>query len=95
MKTITICGIEYEIIITQSPFFEQWGNINHQECVITLDGKPKKQIQDETFIHEFIHGILAHTGDIGEHDEKMVRRIANGLFQSGIRMDSFNIKDDT
>ena len=90
---IKICGIVYEIILEESPHYDQWGNINHQKCVITLDGKAQKQCRDATFIHEVIHGILVHTGDIGEHDETLVRRIANGLFQAGVTMESFNLEE--
>ena len=88
---ITICGIVYEIIIEETRWFEAWGHIDHSACKIHLDGKANQQCRDESFIHEIIHGILVHTGDIGKHDEPLIRRIANGLYQSGITMDSFDI----
>ena len=88
---IKICGIVHEISYERDAEFTGWGEIDHVHCTIKLRKDLNPQCQDTAFIEEVIHGILAHTGFQGKHNETLIGSIANGLYQAGITMESFEI----
>ncbi len=88
---IKICGIVYEISYESGMEFTGWGLIDHVRCKIKLRKDLNPQCVTTAFIEEVLHGILAHTGFQGKHNETLIGSIANGLYQAGITMDSFEI----
>lgn len=90
---IKICGVVHEIIYEGHPDFTSWGSIDHIKCKIKLRKDLNSQCQATAFIEEIIHGILVHTGFQGKHNETLIGSIANGLYQAGITMESFEIME--
>lgn len=90
---ITICGIVHEVAYESNKDFTGWGEIDHTSCIIRIKKDLNPQCQSTAFIEEILHGILANTGFQGKHDENLIGSIANGLFQAGITMESFNLEE--
>ncbi len=61
-KTIKIGGIIYNVVIEKFIHNDLtadklWGNIDHGNCKINLNGNLDKQVLDQVFFHEVLHGI--------------------------------------
>lgn len=91
MKTVNICGIPHEIryknVIAEEDEGVVNGLIELSKCRITLKKGMTKKFEQETLIHEMIHGVLHHIGryELAE-DEEFVQGLANGLYNSGFRV---------
>ena len=82
---INIGGIIYDIEITSGKENNALqdraylGRINKEKCLITLEKDVNKQVLEQAFFHEIIHGIeYEFKLDISEDD---VDRVATGFYQ--------------
>ncbi|CEQ10678.1 phage protein [[Clostridium] sordellii] len=82
---IKIGSMSYNVKITNEPII-----LDHQECkgiieyddlVIKISNKIAKQRQEETFIHEILHGIIRERNLEIEDEEILVDEISKGLYQ--------------
>lgn len=86
-KQIKIGGIEYRIILLplkseELNYGENIGMISHTECKIYINKDMPIQKQQETLIHEIIHGIDVFIGDNNhESFEENVEMFGRVLFQ--------------
>lgn len=88
LKEIMICGTVHTIKYVS--VLDSWGQIDHEKCEIKIRKDLNPQCQDQVLIEEILHGILVRTGFQGKHNETLLQSISNGLYQAGIRTDSFN-----
>lgn len=85
-----ICGHEYKVFIEfvdnmkreDDPMF--FGQVRVSTGVIRLWPRAKRDVQEESLIHEIIHAILTHSNSRSAHDEQVVGAIAGGLYQLGV-----------
>lgn len=60
METVKIGGLTYEVI--KKPDLQgsdgNWGQIQYKKLEISLDDSLPEQLEDQTLIHEIVHGIL-------------------------------------
>lgn len=84
-NAIKIGSMTYSVKITNEPII-----LNHQECkgiieyddlTIKISNKIAKQRQEETFIHEILHGIIHERNLILEDEEMIVEEISKCLYQ--------------
>lgn len=88
-KFINICGIPHRVV-EQSDYFDsgEYGEIDYQKCVITINKCMDENEKKETLCHEIVHGILEHMGyNELSQDERFVQALANGINQT------FDIKE--
>lgn len=57
-----------------------WGQIEYKTCEIKLDDSLDEHLEDQTLIHEIVHGIFVEAGYV-EHQEEQVDRISKILYQ--------------
>lgn len=57
------------------------GVIDHEDLVIKISTDRSEQRQEETFIHELLHGIIRERNLILEDEEMIVEEISKGLYQ--------------
>lgn len=85
-----IMGTEYEVIHTN--LLMEHGGIQYEEKKILIDSASSEAVQQETLLHEAMHGILYETGlhfQLAESpglEESIVRAIETGLKQAGFIM---------
>ena len=83
-----ICGHDYKIKFV--PHFrgkdgeEYCGEIRYTERFIGIDSAMRKDVIEETLIHEILHGIIYHSNKRTDHNEQSIQAISNGLYQLGI-----------
>lgn len=82
MEAVKIGGITYEV--SKSPDLQgksgEWGHIEYKTAQIVLDDSICEQVEDQTLIHEIVHGILVEAGYVN-HEEEQVDRIGKVLYQ--------------
>jgi hypothetical protein len=81
---VNICGIPHEIIFCEDNFDEaiHFGQIDYKTATIKINKDMKPEIQEETIIHEMLHGILVHLGyDEKSDDEQFVNAVSNAIYQ--------------
>lgn len=82
---IKIGSMEYEVIKTDNPIL--LGNevcngiIDYENLFIEISNNRAIQKQEETFIHEILHGIIHERNLILEDEEMIVEEISKGLYQ--------------
>jgi len=83
-----ICGHNYKIVFV--PHFkgadgtEYCGEIRYVERFIGIDSAMKKDVIEESLIHEILHGIIYHSNQRTNHNEQAIQAISNGLYQLGV-----------
>ena len=95
---INICGVPYKLIyddvINERDEGITMGQIYISKCEIHLKKGLTKEIEEETLIHEILHGILDHLGKPElSNDENFVQLITHGIFQHFKIRDSIKLKD--
>ena len=81
-KILKVGGHQYKVEITktynESKGSNNWGRTNHVKLKIYLDEGLVESKKEETFIHELLHAVDSHQGNILK--ESQVDKIANGLY---------------
>lgn len=84
-KTVTICGIPYEIVMCEDHFDidTHFGQIEYGESIIKINSGVKEPMMWQTLCHEIVHGILVHLGyqDLSS-DEQFVQALAMAINQT-------------
>lgn len=82
---IKIGSMEYEVIKTDKPILLDNeacnGIIDYENLFIEISNNRAIQKQEETFIHEILHGIIRERSLILEDEEMIVEEISKGLYQ--------------
>lgn len=82
---IKIGSMEYEVVKTDKPILldDQACNgiIDYEKLFIGISTNRAEQKQEETFIHEILHGIINDRNLILEDEEMVVEEISKGLYQ--------------
>lgn len=82
IETVKIGGLTYEV--TKKPDLQgsdgNWGQIQYKKLEISLDDSLPEQLEDQTLIHEIVHGILFEAG-YPNHEEDQANRIGLVLYQ--------------
>ncbi|RDY22870.1 hypothetical protein CHF27_011150 [Romboutsia maritimum] len=82
---IKIGSMEYKVTKTDKPLIldnkECKGTIDYENLVINISTNIAEQRQEETFIHEVLHGIIRERNLILEDEEMIVDEISKGLYQ--------------
>ena len=91
---VKICGHIYKVVAHDDDSDGKVGTTSFANQEIKISLGPTIEIQEETFIHEFIHCVDFHASerDWNEHPESLIQAIANGLWQAGIRPKHFNVE---
>lgn len=81
-KKINVAGIIYEAkeVDGLAVKHDHWGKIYYDECLIEIDSNMTNERKQQTFTHEMLHAIFTEAG-YNEHDEEMITRISNVLYQ--------------
>ncbi len=85
-----ICGHEYKVVIDYvndqkrkgDAFY--FGHTQFSEGLIHLSPKTKRDVQEESLIHEVLHAALFHSNSKAEHNEGQVQAMAGALYQLGV-----------
>lgn len=84
-SNIKIGSMVYRIEITNEPILmncqECKGIIEYDDLVIRISDKIASQRQEETFIHEVLHGIIRERNLNLEDEEIIVEELSKGLYQ--------------
>lgn len=85
MSNVKIGGLQYEITEVEDLAHEErspglMGCIDYHQLTIKLEKNLHKKVQEQTLIHEIVHGIFAESG-YEIHEEEQVNRIAKTLYQ--------------
>lgn len=85
-KTVKICGIPYEVEICSDDWELDeinFGQIKFKECKILINDSACEAMQEQTLVHEIVHGMLMQLG-YQEYslDEKFVQALAMAINQS-------------
>lgn len=87
---VNICGVPYKVYHKEDTFDAQvrtYGEIRYKESKINLATGMCPELENQTLIHEIVHGILFHIGrDDLCNDETFVQALAQGM------MPSFEVK---
>lgn len=82
---VKIGAMEYEVIKTDKPILLDNevcnGVIDYGNLFIEINNNRAIQKQEETFIHEILHGIIRERNLILEDEEMIVEEISKGLYQ--------------
>lgn len=82
---VKIGSMEYEVIKTDKPILLDDkvcnGIIDYENLFIEISTNRAAQKQEETFIHEVLHGIIRERNLILEDEEMVVEEISKGLYQ--------------
>ncbi len=82
---IKIGSMEYEVIKTSKPILLDNqacnGIIDYEYLFIEINTNRAVQKQEETFIHEVLHGIIRERNLVLENEEMIVEEIGKGLYQ--------------
>lgn len=82
---IKIGSMEYEVKNTDEPILLDNqacnGIIDYENLLILIYKNRAIQKQEETFIHEILHGIIHERNLILEDEEMIVEEISKGLYQ--------------
>lgn len=91
-ESINICGIPYMIKYCSDDFnteTEHLGAINYKKCEINIAVDMPEALQQQTIIHEWVHGVLFSIGyDELRSDEKLVQNLAVAINQTFCVRDS-------
>lgn len=83
--TVNICGILHEIVECEDSFSADaahFGEIDYKACKIRINKDMAVEAQEETIIHEMVHGMLVHLGYTEQsQDEQFVQGLANAIYQ--------------
>lgn len=81
-KSVKVAGINYSVENIKDLMADHnvYGQVTYHNNKITMDDSLASQRQESVFIHELFHAILFEAG-YDDHDEEMVRRISNVLYQ--------------
>lgn len=81
---VNICGIPHTVIECED-YFDldvHFGQIDFKACEIRVNKDMTKEAQEETIIHEMVHGMLVHLGYTEQSDdETFVQGLANAIYQ--------------
>lgn len=82
---VKIGSVEYQVIRTDKPVLLDNkvcnGIIDYENLFIEISTNRANQRQEETFIHEILHGIIHERNLILEDEEMIVEEISTGLYQ--------------
>ena len=84
-KSVTICGVPYEIILCSDNFDTDThlGQIEYKDSIIKLNEELKEPMMMQTLIHEIVHGMLIHLGYAeSSTDEQFVQALAMAIHQT-------------
>lgn len=82
--TVTICGIEYEVVVCDDFFGTNFaGQTDYRQLKITLASDLCPEARREALCHEMVHGMLYHLGynELSEN-ETLVQGLANAIYNS-------------
>lgn len=78
-ESINICGIPYKVTFGKNDFepTSQFGQIIYTKGEIIINPNMPKELQMQTLIHEWVHGVLTLSGHNKEaEDELLVNSLA-------------------
>lgn len=82
---IKIGSMEYDVIKTDKPILLDGqvcnGIIDYENLFIEISTNRATQKQEETLMHEILHGIMHERNLILEDEEMVVEEISKGLYQ--------------
>ena len=80
--TVNVGGIDYKTQEVKDLMSDMdlYGQVNYHNNKIVIDDSMDEQRKEVVFVHELFHAILFEAG-YDEHDEEMVRRVSNVLYQ--------------
>lgn len=85
-ESINICGIPYMIKYCSDDFnteTEHLGAIYYKKCEISIAADMPDELQMQTLIHEWVHGVLFAIGYTElRSDEKFVQNLALAINQT-------------
>lgn len=91
-KTVKICGIPHSVVLCEDNFNTDchFGQIEYAKCEIRINKDMPEEMQQQTLIHEMLHGMLVMIGQSElAQDEQLVQSLAMAINQS------FKLKEDT
>lgn len=85
MESVKIGGLVYQITEIEDLAHEErtpglMGCVDYHQLTIKLEKNLHKKVQEQTLVHEIVHGIFAESG-YESHEEEQVNRIAKTLYQ--------------
>lgn len=86
-KVINICGVPHAVKLCKDTFNSDcihFGEINYKNCEILLADDVAEELQMQTLIHEWLHGVLFMTGFPNDYrgDERLVQSLAMAIYQT-------------
>jgi Zn-dependent peptidase ImmA (M78 family) len=81
-QTVKVAGITYQTkeVDNLSHDHSLYGQVTYANTLIKIDSGLSEEKKEQVFVHELFHAIL-HEAGYDEHDEEMVRRVSNVLYQ--------------
>jgi Zn-dependent peptidase ImmA (M78 family) len=81
-QTVKVAGITYHTKEVDNLSYDHnlYGQVTYANTLIKIDSGLSEEKKEQVFVHELFHAIL-HEAGYDEHDEEMVRRVANVLYQ--------------
>lgn len=85
MENVKIGGLSYAINEVEDLAREEltpglMGCVDYHQLTIKIEKNLHKKVQEQTLVHEIVHGIFAESG-YESHEEEQVNRIAKTLYQ--------------
>jgi Zn-dependent peptidase ImmA (M78 family) len=79
---VKVAGVTYEVKEVEglAADHDLYGQVTYRNNIIKFDSALHQERKEQVFVHELFHAILYEAG-YDEHDEEMVRRVANVLYQ--------------
>lgn len=84
-KAINICGIPYKIAYGKNAYdpTDHFGQIIYTEGKIMINPDMPEELQMQTLIHEWVHGVLVLTGHNKEtEDELLVNSLSLAIYET-------------
>ncbi len=86
-ESINICGVPYKIVFGINDYdpHDQFGQIIYTKGVIIINPEMPEELQMQTLVHEWVHGVLVMSGhNKATENELLVNSLAiaiNGTFK--------------
>jgi Zn-dependent peptidase ImmA (M78 family) len=81
-QAVKVAGITYQTKEIDGLTYDHnlYGQVIYKTSIIKIDSGLSPEKKEQVFVHELFHAIL-HEAGYDEHDEEMVRRVSNVLYQ--------------
>lgn len=84
-EKINICGIPFKVRYGKNAFNpnDQFGQICYTKAEIIINPEMPEELQMQTLIHEWVHGVLVMTGHNKEtEDELLVNSLTLAIYRT-------------